>query len=128
MPEVDRVLGNAEKLSAATWAALDTADKIAVGDIMSVRAATPYGIDRIEGRTRGFVQIQNGCDHRCTFCIIPFGRGNSRSVPVDEVLSQVRHLVAAGAREVVLTGVDITDYGRDRPDAPRPRRAGEAAS
>ena len=119
MPEVDRVLGNAEKLSAATWATLDTADKIAVGDIMSARAATSYRIDGIEGRTRGFVQIQNGCDHRCTFCIIPFGRGNSRSIPMDEVLTQVRQLVAGGAREVVLTGVDITDYGRDLPDAPR---------
>ena len=119
MPEVDRVIGNMEKLSAATWSSLDTAGKVAVGDIMTATAATSHGVDRIEGRTRGFVQIQNGCDHRCTFCIIPFGRGNSRSVPMHEVLTQVRRLVAAGAREVVLTGVDITDYGRDLPDAPR---------
>jgi threonylcarbamoyladenosine tRNA methylthiotransferase MtaB len=119
MPEVDRVIGNMEKLSAATWSTLDTAGRVAVGDIMAATATASHGAGRIEGRTRGFVQIQNGCDHRCTFCIIPFGRGNSRSVPMHEVVAQVRRLGDAGAREVVLTGVDITDYGCDLPETPR---------
>ena len=94
MPEVDRVLGNEEKLSAAAWAGLDAAAKIAVGDIMAATDdARCIAIDGIEGHTRAFVQVQNGCDHRCTFCIIPFGRGNSRSVPMDDVVAQVRRLV-----------------------------------
>jgi threonylcarbamoyladenosine tRNA methylthiotransferase MtaB len=110
MPEVDRVLGNEEKLSAASWSALDMAGKIAVGDIMTVKQAALHGIDGIEGHTRAFLQVQNGCDHRCTFCIIPFGRGNSRSVPVGDVVAQARRLVERGHSEIVLTGVDITSY------------------
>ena len=96
MPEVDRVLGNEEKLSAASWSALDTAGKIAVADIMAVKSAALHRIERIEGHTRAFLQVQNGCDHRCTFCIIPFGRGNSRSVPAGDVVAQARRLVENG--------------------------------
>jgi threonylcarbamoyladenosine tRNA methylthiotransferase MtaB len=110
MPEVDGVLGNEEKLSAASWSTLDVAGKIAVGDIMTVKQAALHGIDGIEGHTRAFLQVQNGCDHRCTFCIIPFGRGNSRSVPVGDVVAQARRLVERGHSEIVLTGVDITSY------------------
>ena len=107
MPEVDRVIGNEEKLDPRTWAG---GARIAVGDIMAVkRHATPV-IDSIEGHTRAFLQVQNGCDHRCTFCIIPFGRGNSRSLPVDDCVAQARRLAARGYRELVLTGVDITSY------------------
>src|SRR5580765_5776264 len=110
MPEVDRVLGNEEKLSAASWAAFDSAEKISVGDIMAVKTTALHPLDRIEGHTRAFLQVQNGCDHRCTFCIIPFGRGNSRSVPINDVVAQARRLVASGHSEIVLTGVDITSY------------------
>ncbi len=110
MPEVDRVLGNEEKLSPVAWAGLDSAEKIIVGDIMAVTDTALHRIERIEGHTRAFLQVQNGCDHRCTFCIIPFGRGNSRSVPIDDVVAQARRLVENGAREIVLTGVDITSY------------------
>ena len=110
MPEVDRVLGNEEKLSAASWSGLDTAEKITVGDIMAVTKTALHRIDRIEGHTRAFLQVQNGCDHRCTFCIIPFGRGNSRSVAANEVVAQARRLVENGHSEIVLTGVDITSY------------------
>ncbi len=117
MPEVDRVLGNEEKLSAATWAGLDAAPRIAVGDIMAAKHLALHPVDALEGHTRGFVQVQTGCDHRCTFCIIPFGRGNSRSVAAADVVAQVRRLVANGYREVVLTGVDITSYGA--PGAPK---------
>jgi threonylcarbamoyladenosine tRNA methylthiotransferase MtaB len=110
MPEVDRVLGNEEKLSRAAWSALDAAPRVSVDDIMTVRHAALHRIDGIEGHTRAFLQVQNGCDHRCTFCVIPFGRGNSRSVPIDDVVAQARRLVDAGRREIVLTGVDITSY------------------
>jgi threonylcarbamoyladenosine tRNA methylthiotransferase MtaB len=110
MPEVDRVLGNEEKLSAASWSALGTPRKISVGDIMAVRQTALHRIDSIEGHTRAFLQVQNGCDHRCTFCIIPFGRGNSRSVPLSEAVAQARRLTENGYREIVLTGVDITSY------------------
>ncbi len=125
MPEVDRVLGNAEKLHPGAWAdtrnALAQANgpKAAVGDIMAVQQATAHLIDAFSGRSRAFVQVQNGCDHRCTFCVIPFGRGNSRSVPVDAVVDDVRRLVANDYREVVLTGVDITSYGADLPGTPK---------
>ena len=119
MPEVDRVLGNEEKLSAAAWANIEANEKIAVGDIMAVKDITPHRVDSIAGRARALLAVQNGCDHRCTFCIIPFGRGNSRSVPVNDVLAQARQLVANGYCEIVLTGVDITDYGANLPDAPR---------
>jgi threonylcarbamoyladenosine tRNA methylthiotransferase MtaB len=131
MDEVDRVLGNAEKTAPATWqatrAALDfglgDAAKVVVGDIMTVRETASHLLDgpadTIEGHTRAFVQVQDGCDHRCTFCIIPYGRGNSRSVPMGAVVARVRELVAEGAREIVLTGVDLTSYGADLPGAPR---------
>ena len=98
------------------WA---TGDKLAVSGIMAVKSMRPHAIDHIEGHTRAFVQVQNGCDHRCTFCIIPFGRGNSRSLPLDDVIAQVQRLVANGYREIVFTGVDITSYGSDLPGSPR---------
>ena len=107
MAEVDRVAGNEEKLDARLW---QTHEKIAVADIMAVKQMRPRAIASIEGRARAFVQVQNGCDHRCTFCIIPFGRGNSRSLAVTDVVAQVRRLTDNGYREVVLTGVDITSY------------------
>jgi threonylcarbamoyladenosine tRNA methylthiotransferase MtaB len=119
MPEVDRVLGNAEKLDPAVWRNLGRSDRVLVGDIFAVRRASAHAVEGFDGRTRAFVQVQNGCDHRCTFCIIPFGRGNSRSVPIADVIAQVRRVVEGGHREVVLTGVDITSYGADLPDAPR---------
>ena len=125
MPEADRVLGNAEKLIAAGWAQaraafdLDDAPKAIVNDIMAVRETAAHLIEAFAGRTRAFVQVQNGCDHRCTFCIIPYGRGNSRSVPMGAVVDDVRRLVANDYREIVLTGVDITSYGADLPGAPK---------
>ena len=125
MPETDRVLGNAEKLCAASWVdaraafGLGDARKAIVNDVMAVRQTAAHLIEGFEGRARAFVQVQNGCDHRCTFCIIPYGRGNSRSVPVGAVVEDVRRLVANGYSEVVLTGVDITSYGVDLPGAPK---------
>ena len=116
MPEVDRVIGNEEKFDAQAWAA---GKKIAVSDIMAVKTMRSHAIDSLEGRARAFVQVQNGCDHRCTFCIIPYGRGNSRSLPIDDVVAQARRLVGNGYREVVLTGVDITSYGTNLPGTPR---------
>ena len=110
MAEVDRVIGNAEKLDPAIWR--DDA-AVRVNDIMSVRETAGHLVEGLEGRTRAFVQVQNGCDHRCTFCIIPYGRGNSRSVPVGTVVRQAQALVGAGYREIVLTGVDLTSYGAD---------------
>ena len=107
MPEVARVIGNEEKLDARAWS---SDDKVAVSDIMVVRDMRAHSIDSIDGRARAFVQVQNGCDHRCTFCIIPFGRGNSRALSVNDVVAQVRQLTERGYREVVLTGVDITSY------------------
>ena len=118
MPEVDRVLGNAEKLTAAPFADTD-GPKVRVNDIMSVRETAGHLISGFEGRSRAFVQVQQGCDHRCTFCIIPFGRGPSRSVPMGAVVEQVRALVESGYREVVLSGVDIASYGGDLPGQPR---------
>jgi threonylcarbamoyladenosine tRNA methylthiotransferase MtaB len=117
MEEVDRVVGNEEKLKAETWNAPGEA-KILVNDIMSVKETASHLVAGLEGRARAFVQVQQGCDHRCTFCIIPFGRGNSRSVPMGEIVRQVRELVANGYREIVLTGVDITSYGADLPGKP----------
>jgi threonylcarbamoyladenosine tRNA methylthiotransferase MtaB len=107
MPEVTRVLGNEEKLDASAWAG---GERVAVADIMAVKRHAMHATDHIEGHTRAFLQVQNGCDHRCTFCIIPFGRGNSRSLPISEVVAQARRLCANGYREIVLTGVDITSY------------------
>jgi threonylcarbamoyladenosine tRNA methylthiotransferase MtaB len=131
MPEVARVLGNAEKLDATNWRALagsnslraansdgDPASKIAVGDIMQTRDAPPLHTQALGRHTRGFLQVQNGCDHRCTFCVIPLGRGNARSAAVADVVAQARRLVADGASEIVLTGVDLTSYGLERPDGP----------
>lgn len=129
MPEVARVLGNAEKLDAALWRALagsnslpgvigDASDKVAVGDIMQDRTIAAHRTRPLGGHTRGFLQVQNGCDHRCTFCVIPLGRGNARSVPVAEAVAQARQLVGDGACEIVLTGVDLTSYGREDSDGP----------
>jgi threonylcarbamoyladenosine tRNA methylthiotransferase MtaB len=117
MDEVDRVIGNQEKLEAKTYLGLGTDDteKVAVNDIMSVRETAGHLIEGFGNRARAYVQVQNGCDHRCTFCIIPFGRGNSRSVPAGEVVAQVRRLVENGYAEIVLTGVDMTAYGADLP-------------
>jgi len=121
MAEADHVLGNAEKLSADGWAHLDVHDspKAIVNDIMAVKESAAHLIEAFAGRTRAFVQVQNGCDHRCTFCIIPYGRGNSRSVPMGSVVDDIRRLVANGYGEIVLTGVDITSYGTDLPGAPK---------
>ena len=123
MPEVDAVLGNAEKLESDAYRALPDfgvagEEKLRVNDIMSVRETAPQMVRMIEGHVRAFVQVQNGCDHRCTFCIIPYGRGKSRSVPMGAVVDQARMLVENGYREIVLTGVDATSYGGDLPGAP----------
>jgi threonylcarbamoyladenosine tRNA methylthiotransferase MtaB len=125
MAEADRVIGNAEKLSPAAWAqtraAFDVAGspKAIVNDIMAVKETAAHLVDAFAGRARAFVQVQNGCDHRCTFCIIPFGRGNSRSVPIGAAVEDVRRLVGNGYGEIVLTGVDLTSYGADLPGAPK---------
>ena len=124
MPEVAAVIGNQEKLDAAHWRALANdwtdapADIIRVNDIMSARETAGHMIDGYGDRARAFLQIQNGCDHRCTFCIIPYGRGNSRSAPVEAVIDQARKLIDSGHRELVLTGVDITSWGADLDGAP----------
>jgi threonylcarbamoyladenosine tRNA methylthiotransferase MtaB len=117
MEEVDHVIGNQEKLEANTFAGfgLEATERVKVNDIMSVTETAAHMIEGFGNRARAYVQIQNGCDHRCTFCIIPFGRGPSRSVPAGEVVSQVRQLVDKGYAEIVLTGVDITAYGKDLP-------------
>ena len=115
LPGVTRVLGNTEKLLAESWA---PGAGSAVSDIMAARETAAHLVTEFAGRARAFVQVQQGCDHRCTFCIIPFGRGPSRSVPIGVVVDQVRTLVASGYREVVLTGVDITSYGPDLPGKP----------
>ncbi len=114
MPEVARVVGNAEKLTPEAWT--QTGD--AVSDIMRVRQTAPHMVPAMATQTRGFVEVQNGCDHRCTFCIIPYGRGNSRSVPAGLVIERIQTLVDAGHREIVLTGVDLTSYGPDLPGSP----------
>ena len=124
MDEVDLVLGNEEKLAAHNYRALpdfgvNNYEKARVNDIMSVRETASHMVDAIEGRARAFVQVQNGCDHRCTFCIIPYGRGNSRSVPMGAVVDQIARLAGNGYAEVVLSGVDLTSYGADLPGAPR---------
>ena len=116
LPGVARVIGNADKLAPTTWAALDT--PAPVSDIMAASAPPARMVTEFSGRARAFVQVQQGCDHRCTFCVIPYGRGPSRSVPAGAVVEQVRALVASGYREVVLTGVDITSYGADLPGRP----------
>jgi threonylcarbamoyladenosine tRNA methylthiotransferase MtaB len=132
MAEVDRVVGNDDKMRPEAWRAaraafdamakcgVDASEKIAVADIMAVREMAPHLVDGFQkGLPRVFVQVQNGCDHRCTFCIIPYGRGNSRSVPMGAVVDQVRALVERGHTEIVLTGVDLTSYGADLPAVPK---------
>ncbi|OAN79055.1 tRNA (N(6)-L-threonylcarbamoyladenosine(37)-C(2))-methylthiotransferase MtaB [Jannaschia sp. EhC01] len=122
MAEVDLVLGNSEKMDPATWAAPDLigeTEKVRVDDIMSVRETAEHLIDGFGTRSRAYVQVQNGCDHRCTFCIIPYGRGNSRSVPAGVVVDQIKRLVDRGFNEIVLTGVDMTSWGADLPAAPK---------
>ena len=123
MPEVDAVLGNEEKLRARSYRFLpdfgvSAEEKLRVNDIMSVRATAPQMVKHIDGHVRAFIQVQNGCDHRCTFCVIPYGRGNSRSVPMGAVVEQARRLVESGYGEIVLTGVDATSYGADLPGEP----------
>jgi threonylcarbamoyladenosine tRNA methylthiotransferase MtaB len=129
MAEVSQVIGNDVKLKPETWKeavspaggdfGLGETERVIVNDIMSLRETASHLIDGLEGRTRAFVQVQNGCDHRCTFCIIPYGRGNSRSVPMGEVVAQIERLVDAGYPEIVLTGVDLTSYGPDLPGQPK---------
>ncbi|MGR3512888.1 MAG: tRNA (N(6)-L-threonylcarbamoyladenosine(37)-C(2))-methylthiotransferase MtaB [Paracoccaceae bacterium] len=120
MDEVSAVIGNTEKMQPETWGALTTGDTepVQVNDIMSVTETAGHLIDGF-GRHRAYVQVQNGCDHRCTFCIIPYGRGNSRSVPAGVVVEQIKRLVGRGFHEVVLTGVDLTSWGADLPGTPR---------
>jgi len=127
MPEVDRLLGNASKTVPASWIetrrALDfglgAEERVKIDDLASLRETALHLVDGFEGRVRAFVQVQNGCDHRCTFCIIPYGRGPSRSVPAGEIVAQIRRLVEHDYREVVLTGVDLTAWGADLPGRPR---------
>lgn len=124
MAEVDHVIGNTEKMQPETWARMapdfiGDSQRVQVDDIMSVRETAGHLIDGFGTRSRAYVQVQNGCDHRCTFCIIPFGRGNSRSVPAGVVVDQIKRLVDAGYNEVVLTGVDLTSWGADLPATPR---------
>ena len=124
MPEVTRVIGNTEKMQPETWAQMvpdliGTTERVQVDDIMSVKETASHLIDGFGTRARAYVQVQNGCDHRCTFCIIPYGRGNSRSVPAGVVVEQISRLVGQGYNEVVLTGVDLTSWGADLPSQPR---------
>ena len=120
MPEVSGVFGNAEKQDTALLRGLmDLPDRpVVVSDIMTLQQTAPHLVTAYSGKTRAFVEVQNGCDHRCTFCIIPYGRGNSRSVPAGSVIEHIRKLVDKGFKEVVLTGVDVTSYGHDLPGAP----------
>ncbi len=117
MPEVSRVIGNAEKMRGESFSGEH--ERVSVSDIMAVRQTAVHLIDGFSVRTRAYVQVQNGCDHRCTFCVIPYGRGNSRSAPAGDVVEQVRRLAANGVPEVVLTGVDLTSWGGDLPGAPQ---------
>jgi len=124
MPEVDAVIGNTEKMQGETWRGLaadfiGTSEAVQVDDIMSVTETAGHLIDGFGTRSRAYVQVQNGCDHRCTFCIIPYGRGNSRSVPAGVVVDQIKRLVDKGFNEVVLTGVDLTSWGADLPATPK---------
>jgi len=115
MPEVDRIIGNAEKLSATAWS---STAPVVMQDIMAVQRTADYPVAQLSSHARAFVEVQNGCDHRCTFCIIPFGRGNSRSVPADNVVARISEIIEQGHLEIVLTGVDLTSYGSDLPGAP----------
>lgn len=118
MTEVDQVIGNDLKLKAESWGLQSETERVLVNDIMSVKETAGHLINGLEDHARAFLQVQNGCDHRCTFCIIPYGRGNSRSVPIGVIAEQVRKLVDAGYKEIVFSGVDITSYGPDLPGAP----------
>ncbi|MEP1613597.1 MAG: tRNA (N(6)-L-threonylcarbamoyladenosine(37)-C(2))-methylthiotransferase MtaB [Roseobacter sp.] len=124
MSEVDAVIGNTEKMQASTWAGMAAdfigeTEAVQVNDIMSVTETASHLIDGFGTRSRAYVQVQNGCDHRCTFCIIPYGRGNSRSVPAGVVIEQIKRLVGKGFQEIVLTGVDLTSWGADLPASPQ---------
>ena len=119
MPEVDDVIGNEEKMRAETFASLNGHAEIQVADIMTVKETASHLVKGFDGRSRAFVQIQQGCDHRCTFCIIPFARGNNRSVPLGAIVEQTRTLIKEGYSEIVLTGVDICSYGTDLPGQPQ---------
>ncbi len=124
MAEVDLVLGNAEKLTAAAYRqvpdfGIGGSEKVRVNDIFSVRETAGHLVEAIEGKARAVIQVQNGCDHRCTFCIIPYGRGNSRSVPMGAVIDEIRRATTGGHAEIVLSGVDLTSYGADLPGAPK---------
>ncbi len=120
MVEVDQVLGNQEKFEVSSYEFSENSaeERVSVNDIMEVKTVASHMVSAFEGRVRAFLQVQNGCNHRCTFCIIPYGRGNSRSVAPGEIVAQARQLVVQGCEEIVLTGVDITDYGKDLPGAP----------
>ena len=118
MPEVNLVLGNNEKMEEQIWKNIQYANQIQVGNIFKISSTQNHIIEKFEGKARGYIEIQQGCDHRCTFCIIPFGRGNNRSVPVGVIVNRVKNLVKNNYKEVVLTGVDITDYGKDLPGTP----------
>ncbi len=119
MPEVDHVLGNGEKMRARSWHMGPETARVQVSDIQDERTARHFAVKAPGGRARAVIEVQNGCDHRCTFCIIPFGRGPSRSVPADDVVAQVRQLANGGVKEVVLSGVDLTSWGGDLPGAPQ---------
>ncbi len=118
MEEIDYVIGNNEKLNSKTWSSIKKSKSVQVRDIFKNNDISHHLIEGFEGKTRAFIEIQQGCDHRCTFCIIPFGRGNNRSIPVDVIINRIKLLVQNGYKEVVLTGVDITDYGKDLPGNP----------
>ena len=116
MDEIDKILGNEEKMQPEFYSF--NSDRVLVNDIMSIKETALHLVEHFEGKSRAFIQVQNGCNHRCTFCIIPFGRGNSRSVPVGAIVNQVRVLVEQGYKEIVMTGVDVTAYGPDLPGQP----------
>ena len=119
MPQVTRLIGNSAKTAPGTWADLFATERVQVNDIMGARELAPHYLDGLEGHTRGFLQVQNGCDHRCTFCIIPMGRGPSRSSAMGDIVGEARKLLDHGVAEIVLTGVDLTSWGQDLPGTPR---------
>ena len=118
MEEIDYVIGNNEKLASKTWSSIKKSRSVQVKDIFENNDISHHLIEKFEGKARAFIEIQQGCDHRCTFCIIAFGRGNNRSIPVGVIINRIKLLVQNGYKEVVLTGVDITDYGKDLPGDP----------
>lgn len=118
MSEVDQIIGNDLKLKAESWGVRDDEPRVLVNDIMAVEETAAHLLQGFEDKSRAFIQVQNGCDHRCTFCIIPYGRGNSRSVPIGVIVQQVQLLAAQGYNEIVMTGVDVTSYGADLPGKP----------